>query len=644
MCWIAALVGGLVLLGGAGAGCGEDPGSVETASLDSGVDREPPHSNPPSRDHDSGTVLEPPPLVLPDASVPDGAVAMEEGCERLNCGLHGDCVMDANEAASCVCDHGYVADPGAPPEDGLCVEDRTCVTARILECRWSEGSSVGVHFSLQYCSGNPLTDLAAAQLVIEEEGNAGYQALLPSESSVTIVPHDIVSHVYLVIDISNSIQQSAVLDDVAAAAQNFIDSLERQGGRHQVSVLLFDGKPYLYEFQPDTSDLATVRERLDMLASTPGSDPASSNVYGAVIEGIHELERARNLRELVNNLGLLTTGTLIVISDGDDRSSTRSFDDVEETVNSTPSNIITVGLGDLANYPKLTEIGRDGSYSAPNPEAINQAFQQIAGRLRDQRDSTYLVGYCSPKRAGTFRTRIGIAGFDFERPVCAFNAARFTPGCSRDSFNRDIECADAECGDVIGCGECPEGACCASRTCVGPSRIPETGACGGEYMCEPEKTCADDKCTATVGANASCNNNMRCDLGAMYCGGPIPLPEPAPPKTCLAALPLGSVCESKDHCQSLHCGVDPDAPGSPNRYCLPPAEMFSVCGDDVTCEPGSYCDHDICKPQVNAGPCDSNAECKSGNCVMLGNGVKVCEWPDLVTAPSSPSCLFPLEL
>ena len=174
-------------------------------------------------------------------------------CGEVNCGLHGDCVMSMDGKPGCVCDHGYIVNDGRPTDMGLCIEDKSCVTARVLQCRYSDGgSAVGVHFSLQYCSGNPYTSLDVKDLIIEEKGNEDFQELLASESFATIVPRDFLTHVYLVVDVSNSIQQSNVLDDIASGIKTLFTELKKAGGNFRVSVFLFDGRPTLYEFIADT--------------------------------------------------------------------------------------------------------------------------------------------------------------------------------------------------------------------------------------------------------------------------------------------------------------------------------------------------------------------------------------------------------
>lgn len=568
-------------------------------------------------------------------------------CGDVDCGLHGDCLLSDTGVASCTCDEGYVVTAGEPGPDGICVEDLDCLKARMLECRTGlNTSAVGLHFSLQYCSGRPYTELDTADIIVEEMGNQDFQELLPTESHATIVPSDPLMHVYVVIDVSNSIQDSNVLDDVADALKQFIDELVSMGSQYRFALFLFDGSTYLYPFIEDTGDLGDARQRLDELAQAAGDDPSSSNVYGAVIEGLDQLERAMSLRNLVSSLGTLNVGTLIVISDGDDRASIRTLDQVTQAISATPNNVLTVGLGDVADFPTLSSIGRDGSFSAATPSLLDQTFEQIAARIGVQRDSLYLVGYCSPKRTGTFASRVGIRERDLNRPTCSFSAAHFAGGsCDADSFKRDTACASVQCGGVIGCGDCPEGQCCAGGRCMAPVQISEDGKCGTEWNCSPGTTCVQSECVPAVAVGASCGTGKEnsCDSGAAFCGSPDPEADPQPPKECLPALPLGTRCVTSAECETLHCAVPPNAPGSSIKVCLPKLQMFDACQTSPQgCEDGSYCDGGRCMPQHNAGQCDKNSGCKSGNCITLGSNEKTCGYPD--TPAGGASCVFPLRL
>jgi hypothetical protein len=358
-------------------------------------------------------------------------------------------------------------------------------------------------------------------------------------------------------------------------------------------------------------------------------------VYGAVIEGIHKLDRARTLREQVSRYGLLTTGTLIVVSDGDDRSSTKTFAETQAAVSATRSSVITVGLGNVADFPKLTTIGRDGSYSASQPGRIGAAFEQIAERIELVGESLYFLGYCTPTRKGNFEVRIGVKGIDLERPSCTFNADGFVGACDESNFDRDQACDGRECGGLA-CGECDDGECCHNGQCITAGKLAAEEACGLEWMCAPGLTCSAAECAPTVAAGVTCGGADLCDLGQTHCGLPDPVPDPAPAASCQAARDIGSPCELGVECSTLHCGVNPDTPTAATLFCLEPAQMFSPCGPQITCEPGSYCDGATCRPQYTGGACTDNKECMSGRCIMLGSGAKVCG--------GAPVCLFSHDL
>ena len=239
------------------------------------------------------------------------------------------------------------------------------MNARVLQCRYSDGgSAVGLRFSLSYCSGNPYTSLDVKDLVIEEKGNEDFQELLASESFATIVPRDFLTHVYLVVDISNSIQQSNVLDDVASGIKTLFTDLKKAGGNFRVSVFLFDGRSMLYEFIPDTSDLAAASGELGTLKDQQGDDESSSK---HVRRGTrrHSQARPRARASIARQrLRSLDRPRLIVVSDGGTivRACARSRRAGRRGEYCRKCDHRVLGGG---NYPKLTQIGRDGSLSAP---------------------------------------------------------------------------------------------------------------------------------------------------------------------------------------------------------------------------------------------------------------------------------------
>lgn len=530
---------------------------------------------------------------------------------------------------ACQCDKGYVVAASDP--NGACVEDRKCLELRLNDCRsqyGSSGSAIGMTLSVAYCSGNPYDSLRRSDLLVEEQGEDTWEPLLQSESLVTIVDRKYVHHIYVIIDVSQSVRDSKVLDDVAKGIDHLLDAVQKLPDDFRVAVYLFDGKPYLHEpaFIPETGDLTAARAALGGLPYAPGLDARSTNLYGAVIRGVHKVERSKQLKLLVNRRGVLTTASVIVVSDGDDEAASHPFADAKAAIEGTTTRVVTVGLGDEANFPKLTALGRDGSFAAPTPTLVVQAFEDIGAEFARSAASLNFIAYCSPKRAGKATARVSIKGFDAAPVECAFDADVFSSGCNADLFDPAKVCAGRQCGELIGCGECPSGQCCVGTMCQAPSFDVLDDECGIEWMCQAPLTCtlnmmSKTVCQTPVVLGGDCDPE-KCNPGETACLGD------AASSTCMAAKAVGEDCMGSDECLTQHCGPDPDYPAASSLICLDPLEMFEACGGSGElglCEPGSFCKGGTCEPQVNQGVvCETNAECMSGDCYMGSSGTKRC--------------------
>jgi hypothetical protein len=388
----------------------------------------------------AATAVAPPPGDAGAASVPT--------CGNVDCGLNGDCSIDEETGQpTCVCDRGYVVDISSA--DGRCVEDRNCVEMRTLQCRseYPRGA-VGMLVSASYCSGNPFTDFDDVELLLEEEGAEGWEVRsddLESFPTIRAEPQ-VVYHVYVVVDISLSIRTQGLLTDVAGALDTFFADLEGLPSDVRISIQLFDGSDTLFEFVPETADINEVRSSLDALDQEEGLDGGSTNLYGSMIRALNRIDRTKWLKELQSNRGVLSVGTVIMITDGDDEAGRATFSDASDAINASPTSVITVGLGDAANYQRLTDLGRDGSFAAPTPERLEESFAEIASRVRSFEQSLFFFGFCSPKRSGSATARVSFTNLD---------------------------------------AACPSSECCVGGTCVGPTTGAAEDACGIEHQCAP---------------------------------------------------------------------------------------------------------------------------------------------------------------
>lgn len=565
-----------------------------------------------------------------DATMGDGAMddagdAMSAmaTCGDNDCGLNGDCVVDSDTGEpTCVCDEGYVQQDGA--QGGVCVEDTTCVDLTTVECRMSpsDGNAVGMVVSATYCSGNPVPDLDASDLQLEERGATEWE--VPGvESSLTVLQRDYLAHVYLVLDMSASVVTSGVLPQVKMGIETLLDRLEDGGQPARVAILLFDGTPGLYEFQAETGDFAAIRARLSELESFSGYDATSTDLYGAAVKGLNRVEGRILLKYRSQEFGFLATSTLVIVSDGDDDAARYQASFVRNRFDSSSAQIITVGLGDEADLEELTQLGRNGSYAAPSEQRVVEAFGDIGQRVVQYPDTLYFIGYCSPRRAGALAARVRLTSQGVTSSECGFQADYYSGTCSQDVFDPAIECtAPRECGGILGCGTCPQGQACFGGVCQPADGLGATETCGAHWMCAAPRNCTLSTCSSAATVDDVCSDSVSCDVGAAYCSDAIS-------GTCLAAKANGSECDSNPECESGYCAWHPGTSTGP-KLCRHPIHMYDNCAaGGLPCEPGTYCSwcqtvsssactgsQDwICLPLKSAGSqCVSHGECFSGSC------------------------------
>ena len=544
----------------------------------------------------------------------EGEEGTNDPCLALDCGS-GRCVLSDLELPTCECDPGYIHETMGDTASS-CVLDESCIEVRTLECRSSvpEGSAVGMLFSVSYCNGEPYLDLPISDLIVEEKQDTPeWEELLPSESSQTFIDQEFTHHVYVLIDVSDSIKDSAgALETLETAISGFLDQLNAQTTPIRFSAYLFDGGISLYEFVPDTGNFSAAKTTLDSLASESGDDSASTNLYGAIIEGIEEVEEIQNNRKLASDRGIVTAGTVIVVSDGDDEAGRATLEQVQARIDLTKANVITVGYGEEDNYPTLLSLGRDGAFSAGNNQRLIEVFDELGTRMGDFARSVYFLGYCSPKRGGEAQVRARIEGATTDASIvsealCDIDATFFDDGCSSDTFVPATACAARDCGGLVGCGTCSAGNCCVEGQCQGVStrgilELDATG-CNSHLDCVAGLTCNNGVCVTPVDIDQGCGT---CELGVSFCNDS---------NVCEAVKPIGQACTSPAECASLHCTYDATSPTDPNQYCFPAPGFGDPCS--LSCADGNYCtgNPSVCDTDLyRYEQCGAGEQCRSGYC------------------------------
>ncbi|MEO1273321.1 MAG: VWA domain-containing protein [Myxococcota bacterium] len=253
------------------------------------------------------------------------------------------------------------------------------------------------------------------------------------ESRQTILPRSVGFDLFsiLLLDMSGSIVSSGSIPLVQNAARTFIDRVVVD---QRVAIMLFDGRRELQPLVDFTDDPEELYAGIASLSEITPVDP-STNLNGAVEAALAKLDRESRL-----SLDKLQGGSLIVFTDGTDQASRVSDADIRDRVTEAPHTVFAVGLGEEVDAMHLGAIGKDGAEFA-DPEGIVAAFNRVAERLRDESQKFYVLGYCSPKRAGTHTLALAV-GDHRGSLTYDFAADDFGPGCDPSVFGLNTPTTD----------------------------------------------------------------------------------------------------------------------------------------------------------------------------------------------------------
>jgi hypothetical protein len=308
-------------------------------------------------------------------------------------------------------------------------------------------SNVAVYFKVQESSGDPVGGLTADQFHIYEDESL----VSPLESKQTILNPEVAASHYtlLLVDMSGSVSSSGSTDKLVEAADTFS---QRVGKSHKVAVFAFDGSPDIHPIVPFTESAGSAKAGVKQLATYKPADP-STNLNGAVIKGLEELDRALSQAEHP-----MRFGTLVVFTDGTDRAARVSADDMKKHVKDSKYDIFSIGLGSEINDDQLKDIGKDGTAKAQDKDSVVKAFDTIGQKIESSTKSYYLLSYCSPARAGKHKVRIEAVyktkdGAEKKGSVdSAFDAEGFAAGCDPNTPPQ----FDVTKGDALGPKDAPK--------------------------------------------------------------------------------------------------------------------------------------------------------------------------------------------
>src|SRR5688500_18151291 len=173
-----------------------------------------------------------------------------------------------------------------------------------LDASVQKPSNVAVYFTVDTDDGAPVPGLTAESFRIYEDGSL----VSVFESKQTILNPEVAAEHYtlLLVDMSGSVTESGDVPAIVDAASAFS---ERVGKYQKVAVYACDGRKQIHRIT-DFSPRGTSVERGAEKRGTFRTEDPSTNLNGAVIEGLEILDRALSRADAP-----LRFGTLVVFTD-----------------------------------------------------------------------------------------------------------------------------------------------------------------------------------------------------------------------------------------------------------------------------------------------------------------------------------------
>jgi hypothetical protein len=279
-------------------------------------------------------------------------------------------------------------------------------------------SNVAVYFTVDKDNGDPVPGLTAEQFKIFEDS----QPVSVLESKQTILNPEVSASHYtmLLVDMSGSVSGSGDVPVIVQSAQAFAERLQQY---QKIAVYTFDGSPDIHEISGFASGPG-VGANAARLSTFKAADP-STNLNGAIISALKVLHR-----QMSSASTPLVFGTLVVFTDGSDRAGRVTRDQLHKELEKNELDVLVIGVGTEIDGDELHYIGKNGAILTKDRTQIASAFDQAAARIEGFSKRFYLLGYCSPARAGTHVVRIetnaaGASGYLEYK----FDARGFGPNC-----------------------------------------------------------------------------------------------------------------------------------------------------------------------------------------------------------------------
>eukprot|EP01065_Artemidia_motanka_P029018 TRINITY_DN3492_c13_g1_i1.p1 TRINITY_DN3492_c13_g1~~TRINITY_DN3492_c13_g1_i1.p1 ORF type:complete len:533 (+),score=191.07 TRINITY_DN3492_c13_g1_i1:87-1601(+) len=279
------------------------------------------------------------------------------------------------------------------------------------------------------CGSSPLPGLVNSNFSILEDGIAA--SPLEAKFEALSAPPQIAFITLLLVDMSGSVVESdggTGFELLRTAVQQFIGSIAPPGGREQglrLSVAAFDGRRDIQSIAFDCRERdPLLRYVADMRCGAHLCvDSASSNLYGAITQGLALLDDERGRVVAAHK-----ESALVLFTDSRDKAGYVGESEMLQRLNGTRHRVYTVALPGDINEPVLRQVGRHGFHVAGNMSALSESFVAVGSELNRRQHGFYRIDYCATRRAGEgHNLTVKVNGGGFANST--FNADGFGPGC-----------------------------------------------------------------------------------------------------------------------------------------------------------------------------------------------------------------------
>ena len=289
----------------------------------------------------------------------------------------------------------------------------------LVDASVQKPSNVALYFSMDDKNGRPMPGVAVDKFKIYED-----QKLISEyESKQTILNPEVstVRYTLLLLDMSGSVVESGQVPQVQEAVGAFLEGI---GENEKVAIYAFDGREEILPLAEFGAREATLARKNELLSKWKTEDP-STNLHGAIVQGVQKLEDAKAGSEVP-----LRFGTLVIFTDGTDRAHRATDEDAVAAIRDSGTTTFVIGLGGEVDQAEAERFGKDGFVRAADKAAMTAAFEDVADRINARGRSYYLLSYCSPSRAGTHELELVV---ELEKQkgklTYSFDAEGFEPDC-----------------------------------------------------------------------------------------------------------------------------------------------------------------------------------------------------------------------